>query len=54
MTVRYNPVDPEDSATLGGGVDAMRSVLISVGVLTLFIFVTVFGLLLVIGVVKTQ
>jgi len=54
VTVRYDPVDPEDSATLGGGTDALRSVMISVGVLTLFVFVTVFGLLLVIGVVKTQ
>jgi hypothetical protein len=53
VTVRYDPVDPERSATLGAGTDVLRSVVIFTGLSVLFIFMAVFGVLLVIGVVKT-
>ena len=54
VTVRYDPVDPEHSATLGEAGDVLRSVVIFSALSVLFIFMTVFGVLLMIGVVKNQ
>ena len=54
VTVRYDPGDPQHSATLGGGGNVLRSVVIFTAVSALFIFMTVFGLLLATGVVKNQ
>jgi Protein of unknown function (DUF3592) len=54
VTVRYDPGAPEDSATLAGGLGVVRSIVIASGVTVMFTFVTVFGVLLMIGVVKNQ
>jgi hypothetical protein len=54
VTVRYDPANPKDSATIKSSYDVTTNLMVLGGLTVLFGFAFVYGLLLVLGVVHTQ